>query len=289
MQQLQIEDCLCDNVDALSEQLEVLGAVSVTWTDQHDDPILEPELGTVPLWPKVVVTALFDDTAIPALSSFLKENAHLQASLSLVPEEDWERTCLSGLTPHQFGERLWICPTWLTPPDPEAITLLLDPGLAFGTGTHPTTHLCLVWLEQADLKQKNLIDYGCGSGILALAALKLGAKHVHAVDIDPQALTATHENALKNQINAAQLSLSAPEKLDKAVDLLIANILLQPLLQLKTHFHHHLLANGTLVVSGLLAEQAPQLIEAYHDLFVYEKTMIQEDWALLIFRKRLEV
>jgi len=285
--QLQIENCHRDEIDQLSEELEETAALSVTLTDKQDDPILEPELGTTPLWPNVVVQALYADEfeAELALQILSTNHPHLSYSIQTVPERDWERVLKDDVKPQQFGSRFWICPSWVTPPKPDAVNLILDPGLAFGTGTHPTTFLCLTWLEGAELGQKKLIDYGCGSGILALAALKLGALHVDAVDIDEQALLATQNNATTNDIIATQLTIAYPDTLNAPVDILIANILLTPLINLCSRFHELLKTQGTLVVSGLLEEQIGELISAYQGYFVNVSSSTHDGWALLVFSR----
>ena len=249
MLQLEIEHCHRDEVDQLSNALDTTNALSVTLTDKHDDPILEPELGTTPLWPEVVVHALYAETHEAELARHVLSLRfpHLSYSIQTLPEKDWERVCMDDIKPQHFGNRLWICPSWLTPPDPDAINLILDPGLAFGTGTHPTTSLCLTWLEQAPLLyQQTMIDYGCGSGVLALAALKLGALHVDAVDIDEQALLATQNNTRGNNILMDRLTIGFPETLSTPADLLIANILLTPLISLQNRFRQLLKNKGTL-------------------------------------------
>ena len=285
MFQLKIDQCLRYEVDALSDMLEEMGALSVTLTDRYDSPILEPEIGTTPLWADVVIQAVYADGEDVQNTRVHLEAIypHLKLTLEPVPDKDWERVCMADFKPQQFGKRLWICPSWLTPPEPKAINLTLDPGLAFGTGTHPTTALCLTWLEQADLANKKVIDYGCGSGILALAALKLGAQNVTAVDLDNQALIATRNNAATNQITDASLIVSLPDVLDEPVDVLIANILLTPLLHLQAEFRRLLKPGGTLVVSGILNEQVPQLITAYQSDYEHVATFTQEDWSLVVF------
>lgn len=286
MFQLQIEGCPQEHIELLSDALDETGVLSVTLTDQYDDPILEPAPGAAPLWPHVVINALYSEEqeAQDATQIASQIVPNLRYSIQAIPEQDWERVCLDQFQPQQYGSHLWVCPSWLTPPDPKAINLILDPGLAFGTGAHATTSLCLTWLDSAHLQNKQLIDYGCGSGILALAALKLGASHAYAVDIDQQALTATQDNATNNGIIASQLTIETPEMLSEPVDLIIANILLTPLLTLKNRFRELLNNQGTLVVSGLLSEQVPELINTYQDGFVHCKTSVEQGWALVEFK-----
>lgn len=284
--QLNIEQCPSHAVEELSHELEELGTLSITFTDKHDNPVLEPEPGTTPLWPEVVLHALYAQAEeAQRIKTYLHNiYPHLHCEIEIIEDKDWERVWMDEFKPQRFGQRLWICPTWLTPPDPHAVNLMLDPGLAFGTGTHPTTALCLTWLEQADLRNKMLIDYGCGSGILSLAALKLGAQKVCAVDIDPQALQATKNNAQSNQINESQLAISQPEALHQPVDLIIANILLAPLTTLKERFYQLLHPDALLVVSGLLAEQMESLANAYQDRFTVRHSQEQEGWGLMVFK-----
>lgn len=285
MFQLKIDNCHQGDIDSLSDALEETGALSITFTDQFDDPILEPAPGAAPLWPHVVVHALYtrESEATDSIVFLTTRFVNLNYTIEPLPEQDWERTCLDQFQPQQFGQRLWVCPSWLTPPVPDAVNLILDPGLAFGTGNHATTSLCLTWLDQANLNHQTIIDYGCGSGILALAALKLGAKHAYAVDIDEQALLATQNNALNNSIPTTQLTVSTPDALANTVDVLIANILLTPLIELRERFHALLKHKATLVVSGILAEQVAGLIEAYQAQFIHQTTLIDGDWALVEF------
>lgn len=288
MFELHIKPCTSFDVELISERLEDQGALSITVVDQHDDAILEPGPGETPLWPTSIIQALFSDArdAQKAWSTLGADFPTLTHTLHEIPEQDWVRTCLDDVQPLPFGERLWVCPSWHTPPQTDAINLMLDPGLAFGTGTHPTTALCLTWLAHADLEAKTVIDYGCGSGILALAALKLGARHVHAVDLDEQALIATQSNAEKNHIPSEKLSLSQPEKLTQPVDLLLANILLAPLLTLESRFQALLNHQGILVLSGVLATQVEQLIQTYITPdWLHLDTKIQGEWALVLFQK----
>lgn len=285
--QLEIDACSPEEAENLSDFLESSGALSITFVDKNDDPILEPPLGTTPLWPEVILKALYLDEKIAEDSSQILKHSfpHLSTHISYIPNQDWERAWMADFKPQQFGERLWICPSWSTPPDPKAIYLTLDPGLAFGTGSHQTTNLCLTWLSHATLENKTIIDYGCGSGILALSALKLGAKQAYAVDIDPQALKATQNNAKINSIESQQLRISSPDQLDSKADLMIANILLTPLLALKAKFKQHLNDRGLLIVSGILNEQAAELIDAYREDFAHQSTETLDDWSLLVFKR----
>jgi ribosomal protein L11 methyltransferase len=285
--QLTIDKCLRDEVDDLSDALEERGALSVTMTDRFDSPILEPEIGTTPLWADVVIQAIFAGAADAqsVVVELEQTHPHLALSVEVVPEKDWERVCIADFKPQQFGKQLWICPSWLTPPDQHAINLTLDPGLAFGTGTHPTTSLCLTWLEQASLTGKDVIDFGCGSGVLAIAALKLGARHVVAVDLDEQALVATSNNAQLNELSTACITIGQPTILAEPCDVLIANILLTPLLQLQPEFLRLLKPSGTLVLSGILNEQVGQLVNAYQQEFSHIQTRSQEDWSLVVLSR----
>lgn len=288
MLELNIESCVQHEIERLTEILENAGALSVSMMDQYDAPILEPAPGETPLWEHLIVQALFEDmNSIQEVQAEIQRVfPHLTQVIKTLPDQDWERTCLDRFTPIQCGKRLWICPSWLTPPHEETVNLILDPGLAFGTGSHPTTSLCLSWLDSASLSDKSIIDYGCGSGILALAALKLGAKIAYAVDIDPQALTATQQNAEINEISHTQLIICKPEALTTPVDIILANILLTPLLNLGKTFHQLLKPNGELVISGVFLTQVPQLIEAYQNDFVHFITTEKEEWAMVIFRKK---
>ncbi|MFJ1269005.1 50S ribosomal protein L11 methyltransferase [Legionella lytica] len=286
--QLKIEHCPVEQIEQLSEELEEFGALSVMLTDKNDNPVLEPEPGTTPLWPEVIMQALFPEAIQAQYTRDQLTQIHpgLSLTLEILEDRDWERAWMDDFKPQRFGQRLWICPTWSTPPEPEAVNLMLDPGLAFGTGTHPTTSLCLTWLEQAALQHKSIIDYGCGSGILSLASLKLGAKEVYAVDIDQQALQATQNNALTNGLDTNKLLISFPDELRNPVDLIIANILLAPLMMLKERFQQLLQPDGMLVVSGILQEQAPLLIEDYTHLFMLVSQENLNGWSLLVFARK---
>ena len=206
--------------------------------------------------------------------------------MEILEDKDWEREWMQHYHPMRFGSRLWVCPSWMTPPEPEAINLMLDPGLAFGTGTHPTTALCLRELDGMSLEGLTAVDYGCGSGILAVAALKLGAARVLGVDNDPQALAASRDNAGRNGIPADRLPLALPEEVDadqwaNSSDLVIANILAGPLLALSDTLLHFLVPGGTLLISGLLASQADTLCDHYRDRIGLSVSSEKDGWVCL--------
>lgn len=273
-----------DFQDEIVEQMETAGAVSITWQDAEDDPILEPKPGEMRLWDNLVVTALYkaDADLTPLLLRLESRKADWQIHalrLETLEDQPWERAWMDSFQPMCFGQRLWIYPSWHDIPQDDSVKLLLDPGLAFGTGTHPTTALCLEWLDSADLHGKEVLDYGCGSGILAIAALKLGARHADATDIDPQALQASKDNAERNGINPQALHTCYPDELPvKTYDVVMANILSGPLVELASKLLAMLKPGGKLVLSGILAEQRPAIQVAYsqslHDMAIEQK----EDW-----------
>jgi len=268
----------------LEEALPDLGALSVTIMDAADQPIFEPDLGTTPLWQQSELLALFEADANPALlqQQLQQLDDRLNPQFEHLPDQDWQRNCMDSFKPLKIGQRLWIVPSWHQPPEPEALNLLLDPGLAFGTGSHPTTALCLQWLEAASLKGQRVLDFGCGSGILALAALLLGAGEVIGTDIDPQALEATLDNAQRNDLNDARLKLYLPEQLPaEPVDVLIANILAGPLQQLAAQLASLLPSGGKIALSGILSEQAEAVLDAYSQDFEMAAPTFQDGWILL--------
>lgn len=258
-------------VTRLEDLMLATGAVSVTLEDNADEPVLEPAVGETPLWQQTRLTGLYPADA--DMKAVLAEfPAALLASanqrVEILEDKDWEREWMQHYQPMQFGERLWVCPSWLEPPDPAAINLLLDPGLAFGTGTHPTTALCLTALAGLDLDATTAVDYGCGSGILAVAALKLGTRTLLAVDNDPQALAATIDNAGRNGIPAQRLEVALPGAYDShawsaRAEVVVANILAGPLIDLSDTLLALLKPGGTLLLSGLLASQAEVVCEHY--------------------------
>jgi len=275
------------HADALGEELTSLGALAITFQDAGDDPIYEPSLNATPLWDKTRLTALFENTTqLDAVLAHLKycQSQHILEDFQTesLPDEDWIARGIENFKPICFGKRLWICPSWQTPPNPHAVNVILDPGLAFGTGTHPTTALCLKWLDANINSQSLVIDYGCGSGILALAALKLGAKKVIAVDHDPQALWATRRNAEANSLTETQLVTAMPnEVFDLEADILLANILANPLKELVFTFSQLIKSKGKILLSGILEEQTEDILNTYNSLFNMEKPVIEDGWACI--------
>ncbi|MEW5249354.1 50S ribosomal protein L11 methyltransferase [Microbulbifer discodermiae] len=266
------------------EALLFAGAVSVTLQDNADQPILEPGLGEVPLWDQTRVTGLFDagvDTGVTEAkcAAFLCEplpNAHWEQ----LEDKDWEREWMSHYKPIQCSDQLWICPSWCEPPQPQAVNLLLDPGLAFGTGTHPTTFLCLQWLSLEPLQGRRLIDFGCGSGILGIGALLLGAESALGIDIDPQALTASRDNARRNGIAPERFPVYLPEQMpQESADLLLANILAAPLVQLAPRLVELTRIGGRLCLSGILASQSRQVKAAYAPWIEFDEDGQREEWV----------
>ena len=277
------------------DALLAAGASSITLEDEGDDPVLEPLPGTTPLWPRVRVKALFDGEAdrdeillvlAAELSGALSEPLS-RVAFETLADRAWEREWLKDFKPMRFGRRLWICPGGQQPDSeqlrdsPSPILIELDPGLAFGTGTHPTTALCLEWLDTAAVAGTRVIDFGCGSGILAIAAAKLGAAEVLAIDIDPQALLATNDNAERNGVAhliGARLSDGASVP---PVDILLANILAGPLESLAPSFATQVRAGGRLVLSGILRNQAEAVATTYAPWFDIAPVVVRDDWVRL--------
>lgn len=273
--------------------LEDLGALSVTLLDAEDHPIFEPAPGETPVWPTIKLTALFDNAIdrvglLHALTELVPEIAPDQIEFNDVADADWVRAWMDTFQPMQFGRRLWIYPWNIEPPADadDTVIVRLDPGLAFGTGTHPTTALCLEWLDGQDLHGKTVLDYGCGSGVLAIAALKLGAAHVVGVDLDPQALEASRDNAERNGV-AAQLSLYLPADHDnQAQDVLVANILAGPLAELAPLFAAGCKPGAPFALSGILAGQDAELLQRYAEWFDDLDVAQREDWVRISGRRK---
>ena len=265
---------------------ENLGALSVTLGDAGDEPMLEPAPGETPLWSATRVTGLFSgDTDIDGLRSAINQALNRetgqQLQLEVLEDRDWERAWLERFRPMRFGKRLWICPSGHRVEQPDAAVVDLDPGLAFGTGTHPTTALCLEWLDGAALAGRTLIDYGCGSGVLAIAALKLGAAHAVGVDHDPQAILASRDNAQRNGVSERlELFLDRDFRATPA-PLVVANILANVLIELQPRLGPLVAPGGELVLSGILREQAEEVIDAYRDTLRFDEPVERDGWVLL--------
>ena len=278
-----------DQVESLEDWFFEAGALSVTLEDHADQPLLEPGPGETPLWDRVQVTALFagDQDLQPVLAAVPAELV-TEAPQSIVPvaDREWTRVWEDQFQPMQMGKRLWICPSWTPPPEADAINLLLDPGLAFGTGTHPTTAMCLRALDAASLEDTRIVDYGCGSGILGIAGALLGAQQVLGIDNDPQAITASLDNAMRNEVPTSQFSahLPAASELDNwrhSADWVVANILAGPLIELEPILTSMMAPKGRLLLAGLLAEQAEQIIATYASKVKLAIADRQEEWVLL--------
>ncbi|MCG3472159.1 50S ribosomal protein L11 methyltransferase [Xenorhabdus bovienii] len=271
--------------EALGDELMESGAVSVTFQDSHDTPIFEPLPGETRLWGDTDVIGLYDaEMDMKAVVSQLEQVPQLGKGflhkIEQLEDKDWEREWMDNFHPMCFGNRLWICPSWREVPEPDAVNVMLDPGLAFGTGTHPTTSLCLQWLDGLDLTGKTFIDFGCGSGILAIAALKLGAKHAIGIDIDPQAIQASRDNAERNSVSAQlTLYLSKDQPADLKCDIVIANILAGPLRELAPIIGSLPKSGGLLGLSGVLASQAEGVAQAYSNEFIIDPIAEQEEWC----------
>ncbi|TPV59077.1 50S ribosomal protein L11 methyltransferase [Aestuariibacter sp. GS-14] len=270
--------------EQVGNMMSANGAQAVTFVDAKDTPMYEPKPGEVMLWPDTQVVGLFEATDdMPTIIKNLEKARVLgkgfKYSLEPLEDKDWEREWMDNFHPMQFGNRLWICPSWRDVPDPNAVNVMLDPGLAFGTGTHPTTAMCLRWLDGVDVADKTVVDFGCGSGILAIAALKLGAKNVIGIDIDPQALQASMDNAQRNQVED-RLAVYLPEDQPTLqADVVMANILSGPLIELQDVITSYCKPGGLLVLSGILAEQIPRIEAAYGRDFNLHASVTDQEWA----------
>lgn len=261
------------------------GASAITFADARDEPVFEPAPGEVRLWPSTRLQALFAPgtpraATVRALGAALGLDP-AQLAARWIADRAWERQWLRDFHARRFGTRLWICPRHEQVTDPEAVVVRLDPGLAFGTGTHPSTALCLEWLDAHPPVNRSVIDYGCGSGVLALAAARLGARSVQCFDVDPQALIATGENAQANGLTEHVRPTASAQALSGPVALLMANILLAQLLALAPHFAALVQPGGELLLSGLLEAQAPEAQRAYRPWFALAAFGAREGWIAL--------
>lgn len=279
-----------DQVEVLEELMLATGSVAVTMEDNADQPVLEPGVGETPLWHQIRMTGLYAaDTDMGAVLADFPDDIlkYSNYRVEILEDKDWEREWMTHYQPMQFGQSFWVCPSWIAPPDPKATTLLLDPGLAFGTGTHPTTALCLTEIAGMQLQGRNVVDYGCGSGILGVAALLLGAADVLAVDNDPQALVATADNAERNGIEPPSLTVVLPDNVNFGIhagkaELVIANILAGPLASLSDTLLSLLKPGGCLLLSGLLANQAEQLCAHYAGRIDISVAGEKDGWVCLL-------
>ena len=282
-----------DRVELLEDWFFSQGALAVSLEDNADEPLLEPGPGETPVWQNVKVTALFAGdvdlepirAALP--TELLAENS--RSDITALPDRAWERVWMDEFSPIQMGPRLWICPSWTEPPDSAAINVYLDPGLAFGTGTHATTAMCLSALDDAIAGGEQVVDFGCGSGILAIAALRLGAACALGVDNDPQAITATRDNAERNRITPDSIEVVLPGNTAISAwtnhsDLVVANILAGPLLVLADELMELMKPGGKLMLTGVLSEQAPELIARYASVNL-EISETRDGWVLLTGQK----
>jgi ribosomal protein L11 methyltransferase len=278
-----------NQVDLVSAMLEAFLAQAVTTENAGEDEFYEIAFPGTPDWEKVAVTGLFEEQVdVAPIIEFIHSQLSQQEVPTLVSklvDRDWERVWLSSFKPIQVGTKLWVCPSWCEPVDASARNIILDPGLAFGTGTHATTAMCLNWLSDQNLSKQNVLDYGSGSGILAIAAVFSGAAHADAVDIDPLAVTACEENAERNGV-AEKVIAYLPDQMGSdsqqpaTYDLVIVNILAGVIIELRDTLLAHLKPGGRLLLTGILNAQADRVIAAFGDDYTFEKE-ISDRWCLL--------
>lgn len=282
--------CSEDQVSHLSQLLDEAGAVAVTLCAGSDEALCEREVGSESLWKLTRLRGLFPDTVaattlVKALERALAPDALPPYAVEALPDRDWGSSWRSYFKPLRVGKRLWVGASWHRPPAADTVDVILDPGRAFGTGTHATTALCLEWLESANVGGADVIDYGCGSGILGIAAVKLGARHVYAVDTDPNALGATQENASRNGVEDAVTAV-LPEGLPPLqVDILVANILADPLIALAPHFAALVRQGGWAVLSGILEAQADEVMVACQPWFQVRGCIAREGWVRILSQR----
>ena len=277
--------------ELVEQLLETAGAVSVTLLDAADELLIEPEPGVAPVWKQVRVAGLFaagtDSDAILRSLDDACGTLVIDAQVELLADRDWSTTWRDGFRPMRFGERLWVCPVGDPLPERVAVVLRLDPGNAFGTGAHATTAMCLEWLDRHPPVDATVIDYGCGSGILAIAAALLGAVQVYAVDIDPQALQATRENAVLNRV-MQRLDIRLPVELPpRPLDLVIANILANPLRSLAAELNARLRPGGSIIMTGIIAGQEDAVMAAYAPWIDFDPPQRRAEWVFLSGCKRM--
>jgi len=270
-------------VDLISEVLLGLGSLSITFKDAQDNDIYEPPVGTMPLWEKVTVAALFSsEMSKDYVEKTILEICDINISdASSLKDKVWEKECQKDFPAMQFGKKLWVCPSWDIKPELStgAIVIEMDPGLAFGTGTHQTTSLCLEYLDENPPVNLDVIDFGCGTGILAIAAAKLKAKSVLAIDNDPQAVIASHENVITNRCDEVINTIHSMDQDNSSrCDLLIANILANPIIELEPLFSEFLKSNGTILLSGIIKDQVEDVVSCYSQNFTDIKLANKDEW-----------
>jgi len=280
-----------ENVHRVCELLTEAGADTVTMRSGSDEAIYEPPPDATTLWTYTRVSGLFDDTIdMDKVLEFLQTSLRLPElpdyQIEHLNDEDWQNKWMENIRPQSCGSRLWIYPSWYTAPQEDSINVILDPGLAFGTGSHPTTSLCLEWLDSHNVNGWELIDYGCGSGILSIAAIKLGATHVWAVDIDRQALEATSQNAIRNDVNQ-HISPVLPTDMPRIkANCMIANILANPILELVPRFADLVSGGGYIVLSGILSSQKESVISGIEQFFDITAVVEREKWLRIEARRK---
>ncbi len=279
-------------VEPLSSLMEAFLAAAVTTENAGEDEFYEVAFPGTPDWEKVRVTALFDERVdVAPIVEFVRgqhPDQEIPIEVSKLVDQDWERVWLSSFKPIEVGTDLWVCPTWHQPTEPSARNIILDPGLAFGTGTHATTYMCLGWLADQDLTQDRVLDYGSGSGILAIAALLSKAEHADAIDIDPLAVSACIENAERNQVSDrlnSYLPSDLPNENTESYDLVIANILAEVIIELRDTLLLHLKPSGTLLLTGILDNQVNRVKQHFGDAFEFDQHQ-QDQWALLVATRK---
>ena len=276
------------NASTIEEILVAIGAISISMTNKSKKDIYEPGVGETPLWELINISALFEQKILEKdIASALNLIEYSNLSISELEETNWIESYQKNFQPIKFGKNLYVIPSWEESNKFDDKTIIrMDPGLAFGSGSHETTHLCLEYLDSSNLKELTVIDYGCGSGILSIAALLLGAKYAIASDIDPQALKATKENSINNKV-INRIEIVKPDLIpDIKIDLLIANILSKTLIDLRNNFSNLLESNARLILSGIMKNQLKEVIDYYEKFFTMQSVKYKNDWCLVEFLKK---
>ena len=274
------------HIEIIEENLYLHGVISITIKGRGNEQIFEPLPGEIPIWKNIHISCLFGGKSdLAHLESKLLQELNLKIlpkkKITKITQKNWHKEWQKSCVPIKIGKRLRICPDHSAINDDKYIQVILNPGLAFGTGSHPTTSLCLEWLEATNLTKKNVLDYGCGSGILGISAIKLGAKHATGVDIDPQAIQASKENAKKNEVEDSINVIHCDEDNERKYDVIVANILAKPLIELSSYFSKKLKNDGLICVSGILAPQTDEIKRAYESVANFTVCHQEEDWVML--------